>query len=173
MCFCCCSITKPCLTFWEPMNCRTPGILFLHFLLKFTQTHVHWVTDAIQTSHPLSLPSPPALNLSQHQGLLQWVDSLHQVAKLLELQLQHQSFQWIFRVNFFLDWLIWSPCSPRDSQDSSPVPQFKSITRDYLYAQKNQWLLSVLLNPIHMSLMHSEVKLKHWCLEPRKICCKD
>ena len=81
----------------------------------------------IQPSHPLSTPSPLALNLSQHQGLFQWVNSFHQVAKLLELQLQHQSFQWIFGADFLLDWLVWSPCSPRDSQESSPAPQFESI----------------------------------------------
>ena len=68
--------------------------------LEFTQTHVHWVGDAIQPSHPLSSPSPPAFNLSQHQGLFKWVSSSHQVAKVLEFQLQHQSFQWIFRTNF-------------------------------------------------------------------------
>ena len=67
----------------------------LHSLPKFAQTHIHWVGDAIQPSHPLSLLSPPALNLSQHQGLFQWVSSLHQVAKGLEFQYQHQSFQWI------------------------------------------------------------------------------
>ena len=65
---------------------------------EFTQTHVHWVSDAIQPSHPLSPPSPPALNLSQHQGLFWWVGSSHQVAQVLELQ--HQSFQWIFRVEY-------------------------------------------------------------------------
>ena len=71
----------------------TQGIHVLGFhLLDFVQTHVHWISDAIQRSHPLS--SPPALNLSQHQGLFQWISSLHQVAKILELQLQHQSFQW-------------------------------------------------------------------------------
>ena len=65
-----------------------------------TQTHVHRVNDAIQPSHPLSSPSPPALSLSQHQGLFQWVSSSHQVAKVLEFQLQHQSFQWIFKTDF-------------------------------------------------------------------------
>ena len=65
----------------------------------FTQTHIHWVCDAIQPSHPLSSPSLPGLNLSQQQGLFQWVSSSHQVAKVLELQLQHQSFRWIFRVD--------------------------------------------------------------------------
>ena len=65
------------------------------------QTHVHWVGDAVQPSHPLSSPSPPAFNRSQHQGLFQWVSSPHQIAKVLELQLQHLSFQWIFRADFF------------------------------------------------------------------------
>ena len=76
--------------------------------LEFTQTHVHWVGDAIQPSHPLLSPSPPVLNLSQHQGLFQWVSSSHQVAKLLELQLQHQFFQWIFRTDFLQDGLVGS-----------------------------------------------------------------
>ena len=71
-----------------------------HQLPEFTQTHVHWVSDAIQPSHPLSSPSPPAPNPSQHQGLFQWVSSLNQVAKVLEFQLQHQSFYWIFRTDF-------------------------------------------------------------------------
>ena len=71
--------------------------------------------------------SPPALNLSQHQGLFQWVSSSLQVAKVLELQLQHQSFQWVFRTDFLYDGLVWSPCCPRDSQKPSPAPWFKSI----------------------------------------------
>ena len=72
--------------------------------------------------------SPPAPNLSQHQSLFQWVSSSHQVAKVLEFQLQHQSFQWIFRVYFLQDWLVWSLCCPRNSQESFPAPQFKSIS---------------------------------------------
>ena len=84
----------------DPMDCSTPGLPVHHQLPEFTQTHVHWVSDAIQPSHPLSTPSSPALNLSQHQGLFKWVSSLHQVAKVLEFQLQHQSFQWIFRTDF-------------------------------------------------------------------------
>ena len=95
---------------------------------QLAQTHVHRVSDAIQPSHPLLSPSPPAFDLSQHQDLFQWVSSSHQMAKVLELQLQHQSFQWIFRVDFLYDWLVWSSCSPRDSQESSPTLQFKSIT---------------------------------------------
>ena len=102
-----------------------------HKLLESTQTHVHWVGDAIQPSHPLSSPSP-ALNLSQHQGLFQWVSSSHQVAKVLEFHLQHQSFQWIPRTDLFEDGLVGSPCSPRDSQESSPTPQFKSINSSVL-----------------------------------------
>ena len=84
------------------MNRRTPGIPVHHQLPESTQTHVHWVGDAIQPSHPLSSPSPPALNLSQHQGLFKWVSSSHQVAKVLKFQLQHQSFQWTpsFRMNW-------------------------------------------------------------------------
>ena len=71
---------------------------------------------------PLSFLSSPTFNLSQHQGLFQWVNSSHQVAKVLEFQLQHQSFQWIFRIDFFYDWLVWFPCSPRDSRESSLAP---------------------------------------------------
>ena len=96
------------------MDCGTPGFPILHYLPEFPQTHVHWVDDAIQPSHLLSSPSPPALNLSQHQSLFQWVGSLHPVAKVLEFQ--HQSFQWMFRTDFLRDWQVGSPCSPKDSQ---------------------------------------------------------
>ena len=78
------SVAQSCLTLCDPMNRSTPGLPVHHQLPEFTQTHVHWVGDAIQPSHPLSFPSPPALNLSQHQGLFKWVSSLHQVAKALE-----------------------------------------------------------------------------------------
>ena len=83
------------------MDYGTPGFPVLHQLPEFAQTHVHWVNDVIQPSHPLLSPSPPAFNLSQHQGLFQWVSSSHQVAKVLEFLLQHQSFQWIFRIDWF------------------------------------------------------------------------
>ena len=109
------------------MDCSMPGLPVHHQLLEFTQTHVHWVGDAMQPSYPLPSPSPPAFNLSQHQGLFKWVSSLHQVAKVLEFQLQHQSFQWTPRTDFLQDGLVGSPCSPRDSQESSLTPQFKSI----------------------------------------------
>ena len=85
--------------FCDPMNPSTPGLPVHHQLPESTQTHVHWVIDAIQPSHPLSSPSPPTLNLSQHQGLFKWVSSSHQVAKVLEFQLQHQSLQWIPRTD--------------------------------------------------------------------------
>ena len=88
------SAAQLCLTLGDPMSCSTLGLPVQHQLLEPIQTHVHWVRDAIQPSHPLSSPSPPALNLSQHQGLFQWVSSLYPVAKVLEFQLQHQSFQW-------------------------------------------------------------------------------
>ena len=88
------SVTQSCPTLCDPMNCSVPGLPVHHQLPESTQTHVRWVSDAIQPSHPLSSPSPPALNLFQHQGLFKWVSSLHQVAKVLEFQLQHQSFQW-------------------------------------------------------------------------------
>ena len=80
-CFCCCSVAQSCLTLCDPMDCSTPGSSVLHYLLEFAQTHVHWAGDAIQPSHPLLPSSPPALHLSQHQDLFQWVCSLHQVAK--------------------------------------------------------------------------------------------
>jgi len=89
---CSCSIAKACLTLCDPMNCSIQGFPVPHHLLEFAQTHVHWVGDAIQPSQPLLSPSPPAFNLSQHQGLFQWVGSSHQVDKILELELQHQSF---------------------------------------------------------------------------------
>ena len=131
---CCCSVAKSCPTFCDPMDCSMPGFPVLHYLLEFTLVHVHWVGDGIQLSNPLASPSSSALNLSQHQSLFQWVGSSHPVAKVLKLQLQHQhqSFQWIFRTDFLYDWLIWSPFCPRDSQESSPTPQFKSINASML-----------------------------------------
>ena len=92
------SVSQSCPTLCAPMDCSTPGLPVHHQLPEFTQTHIHWVSDAIQPAHPLLPPSPPAFNLSQHQGLFQLVSSLHQVAKVLELQLQ--SFQWILRTDF-------------------------------------------------------------------------
>ena len=93
------SVTQSCPTLCNPMNRSTPGLPVHYHLPEFTQTHMHWVGDAIQPSHPLSSPIPPAPNPSQHQGLFQWVSSSNEVAKVLEFQLQHQSFQWIPRTD--------------------------------------------------------------------------
>ena len=87
-------------TLCNPMDHSTPVFSVQHQSPEPAQTHVHQISDVIQPSHPLSSPSPPTFNLSQHQGLFKWVSSLYQVAKILELQLQHQSFQWIFRTDF-------------------------------------------------------------------------
>ena len=92
-------VAQSCLTLNDSMNLSTPSLPVHHQLQKSTQTHAHWVGDAMQPSHPLSSPSPPAPNPSQHQGLFQWVNSLHEVAKVLEFQLQHQSFQWTPRTD--------------------------------------------------------------------------
>ena len=111
------------------MDCSMPGFPVHHQLPELTQTHVHRVGDAIQPSHPPSSPSPPAFNLVQHQDLFHWVSSSHQVAKVLEFQLQHQSFRWIFRTDFLSDRLVGSPCNPRDS--------------NYLLSKKGHCLLSL------------------------------
>ena len=100
------SVTQSCPTLCDPMNCSTPGIPVHHQLPESTQTYVHWVGDAIQQSHLLSFPSLPALNLSQHQNLFQWVGSSHQVAKILALQPQHQYFnEHSGLISFRMDWL--------------------------------------------------------------------
>ena len=128
--------------FVTPWTAAHQGFPVHHQLPEFTQTHVHQVSDAIQPSHPLSSPSLPALNPSQHQGLFQWVSSSLQKAKVLELQ--HQSFQWIFRTDLLYDGLVGSRWSPRDSQESSPTPQFKSINSSVL-----SFLYSPTLTSIH------------------------
>ena len=115
-------------TLCDPVDCSMSGLP--HYLLEVAQVHVHWIIDAIQPSHPLSPSSPSAFNLSQHQGVFQWVICSHQVAKVLELQLQHQSFQWVFRVDFLSDWLVWYPWCPGGSQESSLAPELKNINFD-------------------------------------------
>ena len=116
------SVAQSCPNLCDPMKCSMPGLPVHHQLPEFTQTHIHRVGNAIQSSHPLSSPSPPAPNPSQDQGLFQWVNSLHEVAKVLEFQLQYQSFQWTPRTDLLYNGLVGSPCSPRDSQESSPTP---------------------------------------------------
>ena len=152
-----CSVTQLCLTLCDPVDCSTPGFPIHHQLMELAQTHVQWVGDTIQLSHPLPSPSPPIFNLSQHQCLFQWVSSSHQVAKVLELQLQHQSFQWILRTVFLQEWLVWSPCSPRESQESSPTPQFKSINSLVLI------LYGPTLTSIHDYWENHSFDYKHLC----------
>ena len=125
------------------MNRSTPGLPVHHQLPEFTQSHVHRVSDTIQPSHPLSSPSPPAPNPSQHQSLFQWVSSSHGVAKVLEFQLQHHSLQRNPRADLLQNGLAGSPCSPRDSQESSPTPQFKSINSSALSFLHNPTLTSI------------------------------
>ena len=126
------SVAQSCLTLCNPMNRSMPGLPVHHQLPEFTQTHAHRVSDAIQPSHPRSFPSSPAPNPSQHQSLFQWVNSSHEVAKVLEFHLQHHSFQRNPRADLIKNGLVGSPCSKRDSQESSPTPQFKSINSSAL-----------------------------------------
>ena len=137
------SVTQSCLTLCDPMNRSTPGLPVHHQLPEFTQTQVHQVSDVIQPSHPLSSPSPPAPNPSQHHSLFQRVNSSHEVAKVLEFQRQHHSFQRNPRADLLQNGLVGSPCSPRNSQDSSLIPQFKSI---------NSLVLSFLHSPTLTSI---------------------
>ena len=100
------SVAQSCLTICDPMNFSMPGLPVLHQLPESTQTHLHRVSDAIQPSHFLSSPPPPASNPSQHQGLCQWVNSLHEVAKVLEFQLYNQSFkEHPGLISFRMEWL--------------------------------------------------------------------
>ena len=104
-CCYCCLVAQSCLTLCDPMDCNMPGFPFLHCLLEFARPYVHWVNDAIQQSHPRLTPFPPAFNLPQHQDLFQWVSSSHQVAKVLELQLQHPySNEYSGLISFRIDW---------------------------------------------------------------------
>ena len=121
------SVTQSCPTLCDPMDCSTPGLPVHHQLPEFTQTHVHWVGDAIQPSHPLSSPSPPAPNPSQHQGLFQWVNSSHEVAKVLEFQLQ-QYYSAIKRMKFcHLQKCRWNwrvSCLVNSEKDGYPVTTY-------------------------------------------------
>ena len=137
------SVSQSCPTLCDPMNCSTPGLPVHHQLPEFTQTHVYRVGDSTQPSYPLSSPSPPAPNRSHHQSRFQWVNSSHEVAKVLEFQLQHHSLQRNPRANLLQNGQVGSPCSPRDSQESSPTPQFKII---------NSLALSLLHSPTLTSI---------------------
>ena len=158
---CGCSVILLCPILHDSMNCSQPGFPVLQYLLEFAQALFHWVDDAFQPSHPLLHPSPLVLNLSQHQGLFQWVGSSHHVAKVLELQ--HQPFQWIVRVDFIQDWQVWSHCCSRDSQESSLAPQIKSINSAVFS------LVYVQLSHLYMILETQKIWLfrllsAKWCL---------
>ena len=131
------------IQFCNPMNRSRPGLPVHHQLPEFTQTHIHWVSDAIQPSHPLSSPSPPAPDPSQNQSLFQWVNSSHEVAKVLEFQLQHHSFERNTRADLLQNGQVGSPCSPRDSQESSPTPHFKRINSSALSFLHSPTLTSI------------------------------
>ena len=146
---CCCSVPRLCPTLFDLMDCGTRGFPVLHHLLEFAQTHVHWVDDVIQPSQPLLLPSPPALNLSQHQGLFQWVGSLHQVAKVLELQLQHQSFQWVFSST-----TVWK----HQFFSAQPSLWSSSHIRTWLLEKPQLWLE----RPLYTDLCHYMIAVIFW-----------
>ena len=133
------SIAQACPTLCDPMGCITPGFPVHHQLLELAQTHVHWVGDAIQPSHPLSFPSPPAISLSQHQGLFQWVSSSHQVAKVLEFHLHEYSGL----ISFRMDWLDLLAVQGTLKSLLQCRTQFKSI---------DSWALSFLCGPTLTSL---------------------
>ena len=122
------SVTQSCPTLCDPMNRSTPGLPVHHQLLESTQIHVHCVGDAIQPSHPPLSPSP-ALNLSQHQGFFKWVSSLYPGGQNIGVSASTA----VHPMNT-QDWspLGWTACSPRDSQESSPIPQFESINSSAL-----------------------------------------
>ena len=142
---CCCSVAKSCLT-----HCDSTDWVFPVYVTPWTECSLSTISqsllkltsinfgDAIQPPHFLLTPSSPALNLSQHQGLFQWVGSSHQVTKVLERQLQHQSFQ--RKVEYWS--MVWSPCSSRDSQESSPAPfsSFNSLVLSLLYGPTLSYL---------------------------------
>ena len=145
-----CSVAKSYLTLWDPLGCSTPCFPVLHYILKYAQAHPlsQWHRPTISSSDvPFSFcpQSFPAL------GFFQWAGSSDQVVKVLELQLQHLSFQWIFRINFLWDWPVYSPCCPRDSQESAPASQFESI---------NFLMLTFLYGPT-LRFVHDYWKTKH------------
>ena len=128
---------------YDPRDSSTPSFPVHHQLPEFAQTHVHPVGDAIQPISSSVVPFSSCLPSFPASGSFTMSQSSHQVAKVLELQLQHQSFQWIFRTDFLWHWLVGSPCSPKNSQEFSPTSQLKSI---------NSLVLSLLYSPTLTSI---------------------
>ena len=130
------SVSQSCPTLCNPTDCSTPGSLVHHQLWEFTQIHVHWVGEAIQPSHPLSSPSPPAFNLSQHQGLFRWISSSHQVGQSIGFSFSiSPSNEYSGLTSFRMDWL--DLLAVQGTLESSPTPQLKSIntlTLSFLYS---------------------------------------
>ena len=176
------SVAKLCPTLCDLVNCSTPGLPVLHQLSEFDRTHVHWVSDAIQPSHPLLSPSP-ALNLSQHQDLFQWVSSSHQMAKVLELQLQHWNHykQFLFSLNkshfiLFLNnlySLILSPhCLLFLSLVTEGIYKYSFVTKkksNNLEVFKVEGNHSTSLNP-HLIFSSPELAISLVCIIPELIC---
>ena len=158
---CCCSVSQSRLTLCHPRDCSILGFPIFYHLLEFAQTHVNWVDDAIQPSHPVLSPFS-AFNLSQHQGLFEWVGSLHQVAKVLELQ--HQSFQRMFRVDCLYDWPISFPCCPRDSQESSSTIRKHQFfgTQPSLWSNSHIVLSTFELQRVVQNSVHNEDHASWW-----------
>ena len=136
------SVAQSCPTFCNPMDCSTPGFPVHHQLLEVAQIHVHRVSDAIQPSHLLSSPSLPAFSLSQHQSLFQWVFFTLGV-QIIGVSISVSVLPMNIQDWFSLGWTGWSPCSPRDSQESSPTPQFKSINSSSLNLLHSPTLTSI------------------------------
>ena len=137
----CCSVAQSRTTLRNPVDCSMPGFPVLYYLLEFAQIHIHWVGDSIQQYHPLSTTSPTAVNLSLCQGIFQWIGSLHQMAEILELQLQHQSFQWIFGlISFRIDWFA---CAVLGTLQSFVHHQLKHISSSVLSLRYGPVLTSV------------------------------
>ena len=125
--YCCFSVTQLCLTPWDPVDCSTPGFPVLHHLPEFAQSHAHWVSDAIQPSHPLSSPSPPAFSLSQHQGLFPVSRLFTASGQRIGVSASTSLLPMVIQDWFPLGWTGWISLHPKDSQESSPTPQLKSI----------------------------------------------
>ena len=136
------SVAQLWLTLCDPLDCSMPSLPVYHQLRQFTQTHVHWVDDAIQPSHPLSSSSPPTFNLSKHQGLFKWVSVSYLVAKSIGVSASALVLP-VNIQNWFHEGLVWSPCCPRKSQESPPRPQFKSINSSVLRFLYNPTLTSI------------------------------